>query len=251
MSAALIPPAVRNRLKSLRLTARRAVNLLGLGLHHRRSRGAGLDFEFTMAFQPFVEAGTARIFGYEALVRGINGESAGEILGRVNDSNRYRFDQACRVKAIQLASELGLTGMLSINFLPNAIYRPENCIRTTLKAAEKAGFARDRLVRQQSARGDQPDSRPPFTHNRGERIAAHDRHHHVGEHDVDLVRDEVEGRQCLSSVAREEHATSMGLKRVANQIPDVALIVNRKHNCPGEGALVGLDAGDVRGRARG
>ncbi len=108
--------------------------------------GAGLDFEFTMAFQPFVEAGTARIFGYEALVRGINGEPAGEILGRVNDANRYRFDQACRVKAIQLASELNLQGMLSINFLPNAIYRPESCIRTTLKAAEKAGFARERLM---------------------------------------------------------------------------------------------------------
>lgn len=68
--------------------------------------GAGLDFEFTMAFQPFVEAGTSRVFGYEALVRGPNRESAAEILGRVNDSNRYRFDQACRVKAIELASEL-------------------------------------------------------------------------------------------------------------------------------------------------
>jgi EAL domain-containing protein (putative c-di-GMP-specific phosphodiesterase class I) len=108
--------------------------------------GAGLDFDFTMAFQPFVEAGTSKVFGYEALVRGLHGESAGEILGRVNDSNRYRFDQACRVKAIQLASELGLTGMLSINFLPNAIYRPESCIRTTLKAAEKAGFPRERIM---------------------------------------------------------------------------------------------------------
>lgn len=108
--------------------------------------GAGLDFDFTMAFQPFVEAGTARIFGYEALVRGPNRESAAEILGKVNDSNRYRFDQACRVKAIELASELGLEGVLSINFLPNAIYRPETCIRTTLQAAEKVGFDRSRLM---------------------------------------------------------------------------------------------------------
>jgi EAL domain-containing protein (putative c-di-GMP-specific phosphodiesterase class I) len=108
--------------------------------------GAGLDFEFTMAFQPFVEVGTAQVFGYEALVRGTKGESAFEILGRVNDSNRYRFDQACRVKAIQLASDLKLTGMLSINFLPNAIYRPESCIRTTLKAADRVGFARHRLM---------------------------------------------------------------------------------------------------------
>ena len=108
--------------------------------------GAGLDFEFTMAFQPFVEAGTGRVFGYEALVRGPNQESAGAILGKVNDSNRYRFDQACRVKAIQLASELGLEGVLSINFLPNAIYRPETCIRTTLAAADEVGFAHERLM---------------------------------------------------------------------------------------------------------
>ena len=37
--------------------------------------GAGLDFELTMAFQPIVETGTERVFGYEALVRGVNGES--------------------------------------------------------------------------------------------------------------------------------------------------------------------------------
>jgi len=108
--------------------------------------GAGLDFDFTMAFQPFVEAGTKRIFGYEALVRGPNRESAAEILGKVNDANRYRFDQACRVKAIQLASELGLEGVLSINFLPNAIYRPETCIRATLEAAGDLGFAKDRIM---------------------------------------------------------------------------------------------------------
>ncbi len=108
--------------------------------------GAGLDFDFTMAFQPFLEAGTGHIFGYEALVRGMQGESAASILGRVNDSNRYRFDQACRVKAIQRATELGLEGVLSINFLPKAIYRPETCIRATLEAAAEMGFAQDRLM---------------------------------------------------------------------------------------------------------
>lgn len=107
---------------------------------------SGLDFDFTMAFQPFVEGGTGRIFGYEALVRGPNGESASSILGRVNDTNRYGFDQACRVKAIELARDLELEGVLSINFLPNAIYRAETCIRSTLRAADEAGFAKERLM---------------------------------------------------------------------------------------------------------
>lgn len=51
MTPDLIPPAVRNRLKSLRLTARRAVDMQGLGLHHSRSRGAGLEFAQYRAYE--------------------------------------------------------------------------------------------------------------------------------------------------------------------------------------------------------
>jgi EAL domain-containing protein (putative c-di-GMP-specific phosphodiesterase class I) len=36
--------------------------------------------------------------------------------------------------------------MLSINFLPNAIYSPERCIRTTLDAAKKYGFPAERIM---------------------------------------------------------------------------------------------------------
>jgi EAL domain-containing protein (putative c-di-GMP-specific phosphodiesterase class I) len=108
--------------------------------------GAGLDFAFTMAFQPFVNAADGTIWGYEALVRGPNREGAGTILGKVNDGNRYRFDQACRVKAIQLAASLPFEGLLSINFLPGAIYRAETCIRATLEAARETGFDTGRLM---------------------------------------------------------------------------------------------------------
>ncbi len=105
-----------------------------------------LGFDFSMAFQPIVDIGANRLFGYEALVRGTSGEPAGTIIGRVNAGNRYRFDQACRVKAIHLAARLGLTGVLSINFLPNAVYRPELCIRTTLEAAREASFPIERIL---------------------------------------------------------------------------------------------------------
>lgn len=91
-----------------------------------------------------------RPFGYEALVRGIGGESAQTVLSWVDETNRYRFDQACRVKAIELASRLGLAAMsecrLSINFLPNAVYRAETCIRATMEAAQTFGFPHDRIM---------------------------------------------------------------------------------------------------------
>ena len=99
-----------------------------------------LDFNFTMAFQPIINCQSNTIYGYEALVRGLNNESAYSIISQVNDDNRYTFDQLCRIKAIALASKLGINTMLSINFLPNAIYKPERCIRTTLEAAKKYNF---------------------------------------------------------------------------------------------------------------
>lgn len=107
---------------------------------------ADLAFEFSFAFQPIVNIKKREIFGYEALVRGLKGESAYSVLSQVNDENRYAFDQACRVKAIRLASELKLDRMLSINFLPNAVYEPAHCIRSTLQAAKEFQFPTERIM---------------------------------------------------------------------------------------------------------
>jgi EAL domain-containing protein (putative c-di-GMP-specific phosphodiesterase class I) len=95
---------------------------------------------FTMAFQPIVDIDTAGIFAYEALVRPIGGGSAADVLSQVNEQNRYSFDQACRVKAIELAARLEMNALLSINFLPNAVYQPAACLQRTFEAAEKARF---------------------------------------------------------------------------------------------------------------
>ncbi|MCY7331308.1 MAG: EAL domain-containing protein [Pseudanabaena sp. CAN_BIN31] len=110
------------------------------------TKGVGLEFDFTMAFQPIVNTTSKEVFAQEALVRGMNEEPAGEILGRINDGNRYRFDQACRVEAVQLAAKLNIQSFISINFLPNAVYNPESCIRTTIEAAETFGFPTNRII---------------------------------------------------------------------------------------------------------
>jgi EAL domain-containing protein (putative c-di-GMP-specific phosphodiesterase class I) len=93
-----------------------------------------------MAFQPIVDVDTAEIYAYEALVRPPGGGRAADVLSRINESNRYRFDQACRVKAIELAAALEMSALLSINFLPNAVYQPAACLRKTFEAAERARF---------------------------------------------------------------------------------------------------------------
>lgn len=108
--------------------------------------GNALDFGFTMAFQPIVDVETRTVFAHEALVRGPAGEGAHSILSKVGPHNRYAFDQACRVRAIELASALDMQSHLSINFLPNAVYRAEACIRLTLETAERCGFPIHRIM---------------------------------------------------------------------------------------------------------
>ena len=111
--------------------------------------GAGLNFEFSMAFQPIVDILEARPFAYEALIRGPFSEDATSVPSRVSNDNRYAFDQQCRVKAIELAAKAGLIesgARLSINFLPNAVYSPAACIQLTLRTASAADFPTDRLI---------------------------------------------------------------------------------------------------------
>lgn len=106
----------------------------------------GFPLDIAMAFQPIVDLASGEIFAHEALVRGKHGAPAGQILGAVDARNRYAFDQLCRVRAIEQAAALGIRNAISINFMPNAVYEPVNCLRTTLRTAERTGFPLDRLI---------------------------------------------------------------------------------------------------------
>ncbi len=108
--------------------------------------GTALGFNISMAFQPIVDMESRTVFSYEALVRGPSDQPASWVLEKVNDSNRYRFDQTCRVKAIKTAADLNMKTMLNINFLPNAVYEPAACIRTTLNAANEFNFPVNQII---------------------------------------------------------------------------------------------------------
>jgi len=109
-------------------------------------QGQKLDFELRFAFQPIVDIGERRIVAYEALVRGPNGEGAAQVLRRVTRENLYLFDQSCRNEAIRGASRLGIRERISINFLPNAVYHPSTCIRSTLAAARECEFPIENII---------------------------------------------------------------------------------------------------------
>jgi EAL domain-containing protein (putative c-di-GMP-specific phosphodiesterase class I) len=111
-------------------------------------RAGVFEKPFSMAFQPIIDL-TGGVFAYEALVRGPQGQPALSVLADVDADNRYSFDQSCRVKAIEVASGLGAAdhgALLSINFLPNAVYEPRACIQKTLATAAATGFPTDHLI---------------------------------------------------------------------------------------------------------
>ena len=107
---------------------------------------APFEMSITMAFQPIVDVTNGSVFAYEALVRGADGAGAGSVISKVNHDNRFAFDQLCRRTAVELAAKLGITTRVSINFMPNAVYKPEVCLGTTLAAARRAKFPIDQIM---------------------------------------------------------------------------------------------------------
>jgi EAL domain-containing protein (putative c-di-GMP-specific phosphodiesterase class I) len=106
----------------------------------------GVDFEFSMAFQPIVNASTRKVIAFEALVRGPGGEPSADVFAKVPKANLYQFDQACRLKAIHLARRLNIKTSLNVNLFPNAIYRTAMNIRATLLASLEYGFPAENIV---------------------------------------------------------------------------------------------------------
>lgn len=109
----------------------------------------GPDVDFSMAFQPIVDIRAAAIIAYEALARGPIGQPASTVLAKTLHNNRYSMDQRCREKAISIATTLGILDTpadLCVNFFPNAVYQPRQCLTRTFAAADAVGFPLARII---------------------------------------------------------------------------------------------------------
>ncbi len=110
------------------------------------------DWLFSL-FHPIVRADSGAVFAYEALIRAKNPYTE-EVIGAgplinaaVNLNIEHVFDQRARQTAIRNAAALQIPKMrLFINFMPNTIYDPEVCLRTTLEAVEECGMELSDLV---------------------------------------------------------------------------------------------------------
>ena len=102
----------------------------------------------SFAFQPIIDFKSRTIFAQEALVRGPEGQSAGSVLSKVNAENMHAFDRHCRIQALKSASRTlaRRDELLSLNTMPNAVYDPATCLRTTLAAAKANGFPINQIM---------------------------------------------------------------------------------------------------------
>ena len=102
--------------------------------------------DFSFAFQPIVNIRTGAIESYEALVRGLDGRSAGEVFSKISEADKYQFDEMLRISAIKLAGEMGIKCHLNLNFLPRSLSVSETAISSTLEAARSAGIPISSIV---------------------------------------------------------------------------------------------------------
>lgn len=102
-------------------------------------------------FQPIVSLSERSVFGYECLSRGIAQDGSiippVELFGQAKELNLlFNLDRVARENALRAAAEVNLDSHVFINFLPNAIYDPEYCLRTTMQTAEAVGLQRNKIV---------------------------------------------------------------------------------------------------------
>ncbi|OUL99527.1 EAL domain-containing protein [Variovorax sp. JS1663] len=102
--------------------------------------------DFTIAFQPIVDPVRREVFAHEALVRGLAGEGATGVLSRVQPQHRFAFHEACRVRAIEMAAQLGMSSKLSLNVMPNDVAGQEECFRTAIDTAMRCNFPANHLM---------------------------------------------------------------------------------------------------------
>ncbi|MBC8025602.1 MAG: EAL domain-containing protein [Steroidobacteraceae bacterium] len=105
-----------------------------------------IEFGASFAFQPIADISARKVFAYEALARGKNGESAASVFAAVPPDSLHAFDHAARLAAVRLAARLGLKGQISLNVMPGCIESMPDSIDLLLECATQSGLSPGQLL---------------------------------------------------------------------------------------------------------
>lgn len=96
-------------------------------------------------FQPILNVSDLSLYAHEALIRGQRADGSiippNVLFGQAREAELlFNLDRLSRETVLASAASHQYFGRLFINFLPSAIYNPENCLSTTVALARKYGF---------------------------------------------------------------------------------------------------------------
>lgn len=102
-------------------------------------------------FQPIFHAGDLSLYGHEGLTRGIREDgrlmSPSELFAGAKKLDLlFNLDRQCREATINHASGEILNHKLFINFIPTAIYDPNECLSSTVAAVAQRGIQPENIV---------------------------------------------------------------------------------------------------------
>lgn len=104
-------------------------------------------------FQPVFRAGTLELWGYELLMRGrgLDGSliSPLTLLDWARQEHlTFMLDRVVRELHLRAIGRVNVPSHCNflVNFLPTAIYRPDFCLATTVRAARESGIAPERII---------------------------------------------------------------------------------------------------------
>lgn len=103
----------------------------------------------TMAFQPIVDVESRSVWGYEALVRGVRGASAGSVFSKVARKRLPCFEELCRSRAFELASILWTQEMkqyLSVNASPLFLVESDCGVNRLEEAVHRCSLRPENVV---------------------------------------------------------------------------------------------------------
>lgn len=103
-----------------------------------------LDIGF--AFQPILDTASEELRAVEALIRGLDGQSPAEVLGRYSGNEVYRFDLESKAIAIEQFAALDVDCHLALNVLPMTLANIKNSTSFLLEALDRHGLTPERLV---------------------------------------------------------------------------------------------------------
>lgn len=103
-------------------------------------------YPVNFAFQPIVNPISKLVTSVEALLRGPDNQSPASVLSQYNGHDLYRFDLESKQYALQIASDMGLPCMISVNLLPMSLIAIPDSVDYLLSHIQRLGLSTDQIL---------------------------------------------------------------------------------------------------------